>query len=88
MGKCPVCDAELKELYHDIMWGWGTMEKEEECPKCKLYTYRFSYGYTEETIGQEQWGWSYNESKEEWDQRRIEQKEHLERLRKTVVVSG
>jgi hypothetical protein len=62
--KCPICDAEMKrdQSYNEHV----LMEEYFDCPNGH-YHYEYVTGYTEITIGDEEFTIGYNDTKEEWN---------------------
>lgn len=77
--NCPICDSPLTEdkSYLDE----GTLcECYDGCPN-GCYYYEFAYGAYRETIGPEEWTWSYTESDEARRDRVADRAEIIKRMR-------
>lgn len=77
--SCPICDAELVEVYTDYL-EHILCEQGERCPN-KCYHYDFAYGGTCVTIGEVETIWSYNESEEEYKIRHAKMEEIIEQFK-------
>lgn len=55
---CPVCGRAM------VVRSWqeerGTVETDTRCPAPNCYSCNWSYGRTEVTIGEKEWGWSHS----------------------------
>jgi hypothetical protein len=78
--KCPICGTAVVEDYRDYI-EHTLCESADHCP-CGCYSFDFAYGASRERIGEVEWQWSYNESQEDWDKRRVERQAVIEEIRR------
>lgn len=79
MPKCVVCGKDCVDVYCDV--GEGViLEAGERCPDGHYYS-QYAYGNTRIEIGDQEWGYSYNEEEMERRFRKEEMAEQIAKVR-------
>lgn len=78
--KCPICNTEMESQEWNGVH--GLEESYNNCTNgCKLYSDEYAYGNTRITVGEEEWGYSYRDTKEYQQQVSREVNEAIEKVK-------